>query len=97
MANLAPTWRPKRGQNRGPSAKKSMMKAHAFLKSVFLSFGPRFGRIFGWFFARQMFENDKSMITAKTLKIVLPSRRDANFQEIEDQQKCKNQTKADER
>ena len=33
----------------------------------------------------------------KTLKIVLPSRRDANFQEIEDQQKLKNQTKINER
>ena len=85
MANLAPSWRPKRLQNRRPNAKRSMMKTHVFLKSIFWSFGPRFGKIFGRFFERKTFENNKTMIIAKTLKIVLPSRRDANFQEIEDQ------------
>ena len=97
MANLPPSWRPKRLQNRRPTAKKSMSKMFTFLKSIFWSFGPRFGRIFGRFFERTTFENNKNMIIAKTLKIVLPSRRDANFQEIEDQQKLKNQTKINDR
>ena len=41
--------------------------------------------------------NSKNMILAKTLKIVLPARRNANFQEIEDRKNEKNQAKVDEK
>ena len=49
MTNLAPTWRPKRLQNWGQDAKKSMLKNNTFLTSIFQGFGPRFGEIFSWF------------------------------------------------
>ena len=48
-ANLAPTWKPKRLQNRGRNLKKSMLKNNTFLASIFKGFGPRFGRVFGRF------------------------------------------------
>ena len=44
-----------------------------------------------------MHGNSKSTILAKTLKIVLPSRRNANFQEIEDRKNEKHQAKIDEK
>ena len=44
-----------------------------------------------------MHENCKNTILAKTLKIVIPSRRNANFQEIEDRKNEKNQTRIDEK
>ena len=47
--NLAPSWRPKRLQNRGRNQKKTMLKNDTFLASIFKGFGPRFGRVFGRF------------------------------------------------
>ena len=97
MANLAPSWRPKRLQNRGPKPKKSMLKNNTFLASILGGFGRRFGRFFGRFFGAKMHEKYQNMILAKTLKIVLPSRRNANFQEIDVAKKLKKRTKIDEK
>ena len=44
-----------------------------------------------------MHENYKNTILAKTLKIVVPSTRNANFQEIEDRKNEKRQAKIDEK
>ena len=44
-----------------------------------------------------MHGNSKNAILAKTLKIVLPSRRNANFQEIEDRKNEKHQANIDEK
>ena len=49
-ANLAPSWRPKRLQNRGRNPKKSMLKKALFLASILKGFGPRFGEVFERFF-----------------------------------------------
>ena len=95
-ANLAPTWRPKRLPNRGQKPKKSMLKNNTFLASIFKGFGCRFGVVFGRFFWTKMHGNSKNTILAKTLKIVLPSSRNANFQEIEDRKNEKHHTKIDE-
>ena len=48
-------------------------------------------------FNPKMHENCENMVGAKTLKIVLPSRRNANFQEINIKNKKKNQAKIDEK
>ena len=45
MANLAPSWRPKRLQNRGQNLEKSMLKNETFLTSIFSWFGIDFGRL----------------------------------------------------
>ena len=71
MANLAPSWRPKRLENRGRNPKKSMLKNNTFFASFFERFGPRFGNVFGRFFQAKMHEKCKTMILAKTLKIVI--------------------------
>ena len=47
---MAPSWRPKRLQNRGQNPKKSMLKNNTFSASILEGFGPRFGRVFGRFF-----------------------------------------------
>ena len=83
MANLAPTWRPKRLPNRGQKPKKSKLKNKSFLASIFKGSRPRFGRVFGRFFGPKMHGNSKNTILAKTLKIVLPSRRNWYFQGFE--------------
>ena len=80
-------------QNRGRSPQKSMLKNDSFFAWILDGFGPRFGRIFGWFFGPNMHENCKNTILTKTLKTSLPSRRNAYFQEIEDRTKQKNQAK----
>ena len=70
MANLAPSWRPKRLQNRGPNPKKSMLKNNTFSASILEGFGPRFGRVFGRFFAPKIHaESDfkKSVRQAKNI------------------------------
>ena len=48
-ANLAPSWRPKRLQNRGQDAKKSMLKNSAFSRGILESLGYGFWEVFGWF------------------------------------------------
>ena len=82
-------------QNRGRNPTKSLLKNDSFLAWILDGFGPRFGRIFGWFFRPNMHENCKNTILAKTLKTSLPSRRNAYFQEIEDRKHQKNQAKSD--
>ena len=71
-------------QNRGPNPKTSMLKSKWFLDSIFERFGPCFERVFGRFFEAKTHDNCKNMLLAKISKIVLPSRRNANFQEIKD-------------
>ena len=63
-ADLAPSWRPKRLQNRGQDAQKSMFKNSMFS-------GPRFGRVFGRLLGPKMHEKRKNEKLAKTLKIVI--------------------------
>ena len=83
-ANLAPSWKPKRLQNRGRNPKKSMLKNNTFLASIFSSFGLRFGRVFGRFFGPKMHENCKNTFLAKTLKIVVFPRENWYFQGFQD-------------
>ena len=71
MANLAPSWRPKRLPNRGQGAKKSMLKTNTFLASIFEGFGLRFGSVFGWFFRAKIDENCENAIVAKLLKLLI--------------------------
>ena len=71
MANLAPSWRPKRLQNRGRNLEKSMLKTNAFLASFFQGFGLRFGRVFGRFWGPKMHEKRKNAKLAKPSKIVI--------------------------
>jgi len=71
MANMAPSWKAKRLQNRGRNPKKPMLKNNTFLASIFSSFGLRFGRVFGRFFGPKMHENCKNTFLAKTFKIVV--------------------------
>ena len=54
MANLAPSWRPKRLQNRGPTPKKSILKNNTFSASISEGFAPRFGKVFGRFVDAKM-------------------------------------------
>ena len=70
-----------------------MLKNDTFLASILDGFGPRFGRIFDKVFGPKMHGNCKNTILAKTLKILLPSRRNACFQGIEDEKKRKKQVK----
>ena len=80
MANLAPSWRPKRLQNRGQNLKKSMLKTNAFLASFFQGFGPRFGRVFGRFWDPKMHEKHKTAKLAKTSKLIIFPRENLYFQ-----------------
>ena len=66
MPNLAPTWRPKRLQNRGPNPKKSMLKNSTFLASIFKGFGPRFGVVFGRFFGSKMYAKSEHLIFVRS-------------------------------
>ena len=77
---LAPIWRPKTLQNRGRNPKKSMLKNKPFLASIFQGFGPRFGRVLGWFFGPKMHENCENTNLPKTLKIVIVLRENWYFQ-----------------
>ena len=70
MANLAPSWRPERLQNRGQHPKKSMLKNDIFLTSIFKGFGRRFGEAFGRFFGPKPYSKSdlkKSARQAKTI------------------------------
>ena len=89
MANMAPSWRPKRLQNRGRNPKKSMLKNNTFLTSIFSSFGLRFARVFGRFFGSKMHENSKNTFLAKTLKIVVFPRENWYFQGFRDNKNTK--------
>ena len=69
-----------------------MSKKARFLALIFEELGLHFGRVFGPFFERKIYRNGKSMLLAKTLKIVIFPRENAYFQEIEDKnQRTKNQ------
>ena len=54
MANMAPTWRPKRLQNQTQNPKKPMLENGTFSASIFAGFGRRLGRVFGRFFGSKM-------------------------------------------
>ena len=71
MANLARTWRPKRLQNRGQDAKKSMLKTNTFWTSILEGFRHRFGRVFEKFLKRKTDENCESSFFAKPLKLLI--------------------------
>ena len=69
-----------------------MSKKARFLALIFEELGLHFGRVFGPFFERKIYRNGKSMLLAKTLKIVIFPRENAYFQEIEDKnQRTKSQ------
>ena len=57
-----------------------MLKSKSFSDSISEGFGPRFERVFGRCFEAKTHDNCKTMLSAKTSKIVLLSRRNANFQ-----------------
>ena len=80
MANLAPSWRPKTLPNRGQNLKKSMLKINTFSASIFEGFGPRFGRVLGWFLEGKMHENRTNMLFAKTWKTLIFLRENWYFQ-----------------
>ena len=89
IANLAPSWKPKRLQNRGQNEKKSMLKNNTFLTSIFSLFGLRFGRVFDRFFGSKTDENPPNTFLAKTLKIVVFPRENRYFQGFEDNKDTK--------
>ena len=80
MANLVPFWRPKTFPNRGQNLKKSMLKINTFSASIFEGFGPRFGRVLGWFLEGKMHENRTNMLFAKTWKTLIFPRENWYFQ-----------------
>ena len=80
MANLAPSWRPKTLPNRGQNLKKSMLKINTFSASIFEGFGPRFGRVLGWFLEGKMYEIRTNMLFAKTWKTLIFLRENWYFQ-----------------
>ena len=89
MPNLAPTWRPKRLQNRGRNPEKSTSKKTRFLESILEGFGLHFGRIFWWFFEAnaELILNCESKL--RTLKIVIFLRKNAYFQETRESDNAK--------
>ena len=89
MANLAPSWRPKRVPNRGQNLQKSTLKNSTFSISIFSSVGPHFGRFFGRFFGSKSDENLPNTFLAKTLKIVVFLRENRYFQSFEDNKDTK--------
>ena len=64
-ANLAPSWRPKRLQNRGPTPKKSMLKNNTFSASILKGFDSRFGKVFGRFFEAKMHAKSETLNCVK--------------------------------
>ena len=66
IANLAPTWRPKRLQNRDPNPQKSMLKNSTCLASIFKGFGPRLGVVFGRFFGSKMYAKSEHLIFVRS-------------------------------
>ena len=76
MANLAPSWKPKRLQNRGQNPKKSMLKNNTFSASILEGFGPRFGRVFGRFFGPKIHaESDVKKSVRQAKNIVKTNRK----------------------
>ena len=70
-----------------------MSKKARFLALIFEELGLHFGRVFGPFFERKIYRNGKSMLLAKTLKIVIFPRENAYFQEIQDKTQRTNKQK----
>ena len=66
MRNLAPTWTPKRLQNRGPRPKKSTLKNSALSASVLQWFGCRFGKVLGRFFGAEVRAESKKLHCVKS-------------------------------
>ena len=76
MNNLAPSWRPKRLQNRGQKPPKSMLKNNTFSASIWEGFGLRFGRIFGRFFGPKIHaESDLKKSVQQAKNIVKTNRK----------------------
>ena len=67
-ANLAPTWGPNPPQNGSQDPEKSMWEKALFLELIFWSFGLRFGKVFGRFFAPKMYATSKHAICVKSLQ-----------------------------
>ena len=73
---MAPSWRPKRLQNRGQNPKKSMLKNNTFSASILEGFGPRFGRVFGRFFGPKIHaESDLKKSVRQAKNIVKTNRK----------------------
>ena len=75
MVNLAPSWRPKRLQNRGQNLKKSMLKNNTFSASIFKGFGPRFGRVFGKFFGPKIHSESHLKKSVRQAKNIVKTNR----------------------
>ena len=70
---------PKPDENGRPNPQKVDVKNNVFLTSIFSLSGGRFRRFAGRCFAGKAGENCQRAFVTKTLKILLPSRRNANF------------------
>ena len=57
-----------------------MLKINTFSASIFEGFGPRFGRVLGWFLEGKMHENRTNMHFAKTWKTLICLRENWYFQ-----------------
>ena len=68
-----------------------------FGTSILEGFWESFGRVFDRFFGPKMHEIYKNIILANTLKLVIFSRENAYFQEIEHHKKEKHRAKIDEK
>ena len=66
IANLAPTWRPKKLQNRAQSEKKPMLKNDAFLASILGGLGHRFGMVLERFFEPKTHSESENLNGVKT-------------------------------
>ena len=75
MANLAPSWRPKRLQNGGQNPKKSMLKNNTFSASILEGFGPCFGRVFGRFFGPKIHAESDSKKSVQQAKNTVKTNR----------------------
>ena len=60
-----------------------MLKINTFSASIFEGFGPRFGRVLGWFLEGKMHENRTNMLFAKTWKTLIFLRENWYFQGFE--------------
>ena len=72
---MAPSWRPKRLQNRGQNPKKSMLKNNTFSASILEGFGPRFGRVFGRFFGPKIHAESDSKKSVRQAKNTVKTNR----------------------
>ena len=57
-----------------------MLKINTFSASIFEGFGPRFGRVLGWFLEGKMHQNRTNMLFSKTWKTLIFLRENWYFQ-----------------